>query len=140
MVYHRVHLWNGVSEISEDAYFIFYLGRVVVNGRVLLQYPMVGTSWVAFRRGALQKSLPVLEPLRFQAGAYLTALIIFVAEVTAVPEFLGEISPERDKPVPDKRRTNAVQPDRTLGESSRERRIQRSSWAMIICIYLMTCE
>jgi glycosyltransferase involved in cell wall biosynthesis len=90
MVYHRVHLWNGVSDISEDSYFIPVSGRVTKNRRALLQYPMAGTSCLAFRREALQELLPVPESLRFQADAYLTALVIFVAEVAAVPEFLGK--------------------------------------------------
>jgi len=90
MVYHRVHLWNGVSDISEDTYFISISGRVTEDRRAMLQYPMVGTSCLAFRHEALQELLPVPESLRFQADAYLTALIIFVAEVAAVPEFLGK--------------------------------------------------
>jgi glycosyltransferase involved in cell wall biosynthesis len=90
MVYHRVHLWNGISDVSEDTYFIPISGQVTENRRMLLQYPMVGTSCLAFRREALQKLLPVPESLRFQADAYLTALIIFVAEVVALPEFLGK--------------------------------------------------
>ena len=84
MVYHRTHLWNGSEDISEDGYFI------PESKRALLQYPMVGTSCLAFRREALPKLLPVLESLRFQADAYLTALIIFVAPVAAVTEFLGK--------------------------------------------------
>jgi glycosyltransferase involved in cell wall biosynthesis len=90
MVYHRVHLWNGISDISEDAYFIPISGRVTENRRALLRYPMASTSCLAFRREALQKLLPVPESLRFQADAYLTALVIFVAEVAALPEFLGK--------------------------------------------------
>jgi glycosyltransferase involved in cell wall biosynthesis len=90
MVYHRVHLWNGTGEISEDSYFIAVSGRVPESRRALLQYPMVGTSCLAFRREALSKLLPVPESLRFQADAYLTALVIFVAEVAAVPDFLGK--------------------------------------------------
>jgi glycosyltransferase involved in cell wall biosynthesis len=90
MVYHRVHLWSGASDISEDTYFIPVSGRVRESRRALLQYPMVGTSCLAFRREALAKLLPVPESLRFQADAYLTALVIFVAPVAAVPEFLGK--------------------------------------------------
>jgi glycosyltransferase involved in cell wall biosynthesis len=90
MVYHRVHLWNGATDISEDIYFISVSGRVTESRRALLQYPMVGTSCLAFRREALTKLLPVPESLRFQADAYLTALVIFVAPVAAVPEFLGK--------------------------------------------------
>jgi glycosyltransferase involved in cell wall biosynthesis len=90
MVYHRVHLWNGTGDISEDTYFIPISGRVPENRRALLQYPMAGTSCLAFRREALQQLLPVPESLRFQADAYLTALVIFVAPIAAVPEFLGK--------------------------------------------------
>jgi glycosyltransferase involved in cell wall biosynthesis len=90
MVYHRVHLWDGARDISEDTYFTAVSGRVTENKSALLRYPMVGTSCLAFRREALRKLVPVPESLRFQADAYLTALIIFVAEVAAVPEFLGK--------------------------------------------------
>jgi len=90
MVYHRVHLWSSTGDISEDPYFISVSGRVPEDRRAWLQYPMAGTSCLAFRREALQKLLPVPESLRFQADAYLTALVIFVAPVAAVPEFLGK--------------------------------------------------
>jgi glycosyltransferase involved in cell wall biosynthesis len=90
MVYHRVDLWNGETDVSEDPYFIAVSGRVVEDRRALLQYPMVGTSCLTFRREALQKLLPVPESLQFQADAYLTALVIFVAPVAAIAEFLGK--------------------------------------------------
>lgn len=90
MVYHRVHLWDGAADISEDPYFIAVSGRVTENRRLLLQYPMVGTSCLAFRREALKQLLPVPEALRLQADAYLTALVIFVAPVAAVTEFLAK--------------------------------------------------
>jgi glycosyltransferase involved in cell wall biosynthesis len=90
MVYHRVHLWKSGGELSEDSYFIPVSGNVAESRHALLQYPMVGTSCLAFRRNALKELLPVPEALRSQADAYLTALIIFVAPVAAVPEFLGK--------------------------------------------------
>jgi len=90
MVYHRVRLWDGVHDISEDTYFIPVSGRVPESRWALLQYPMVGTSSLTFRREAIRELRPVPESLRFQADAYLTGLIIFVAEVVAVPEFLGK--------------------------------------------------
>jgi glycosyltransferase involved in cell wall biosynthesis len=90
MVYHRVHLWKSTGELSEDSYFIPISGNVAESRRALLQYPMVGTSCLAFRRSALKELLPVPESLRSQADAYLTALIIFVASVVAVPEFLSK--------------------------------------------------
>ena len=90
MVYHRAHLWSGTENISEDGYFVPVSGNVTESRRALLQYPMVGTSCLAFRREALLQLLPVPESLRFQADAYLTALIIFVAPVAAVTEFLAK--------------------------------------------------
>ena len=89
MAYHRVHLWNGADGLSEDNYFIPISGRVPESRQKLLQYPMVGTSCLSFRREVLKQLLPVPEALRFQADAYLTALIIFLAPVAAIPEFLG---------------------------------------------------
>jgi glycosyltransferase involved in cell wall biosynthesis len=90
MVYHRVYLWKSTGELSEDSYFIPVSGDVVKSRRALLQYPMAGTSCLAFRRSALKELLPVPEALRSQADAFLTALIIFVAPVVAVPDFLGK--------------------------------------------------
>jgi len=90
MVYHRVRLWDGASDLGVDTYFIPVSGRVPENRSALLTYPMVGTSCLAFRRSVLQKLLPVPEALRSQADAYLVALIIFLAPVIAVTEFLGK--------------------------------------------------
>jgi glycosyltransferase involved in cell wall biosynthesis len=90
MAYHRVHMWDGIRNLSEDPCFVPVSGRVTEDRRALLQYPMMATSCLAFRREALRKVLPVPEALRFQADAYLTGLIIFVAPVAALPEYLGK--------------------------------------------------
>ncbi|MGC1483807.1 MAG: glycosyltransferase [Candidatus Acidiferrum sp.] len=90
MVYHRTHMWLGGKEVQVDSHFAEVSGRVPEDRVSLLSYPMVGTSCLAFRRSALTKLLPVPEELRTQADAYLTALIIFVAPVTALPEFLAK--------------------------------------------------
>jgi glycosyltransferase involved in cell wall biosynthesis len=90
MLYHKVYWWNGANEMTADRHFISVSGRVPESRSTLLQYPMAGTSCLAFRRAALEKLLPVPEALRSQADAFLTALIIFVAPVAAVNEFLGK--------------------------------------------------
>ncbi len=90
MTYHRVHWWDGLEGISADRHFVPIFGRVPENRRALLQYAMVGTSCLAFRRGTLKELLPVPEVLRSQADAYLTALVIFVAPVAAIKEYLGK--------------------------------------------------
>jgi len=51
---------------------------------------MASTSCLAFRRTMLRELLPVPEVLRSQADAFLTALIIFVAPVVAVTDYLGK--------------------------------------------------
>lgn len=90
MVYHRTYLWRGGEQTEADGYFMEVSGRVPENRVSLLRYPMVGTSCLAFRRSASHSLLPVPEALRSQADAYLTALIIFVAPVVALPEFLAK--------------------------------------------------
>jgi glycosyltransferase involved in cell wall biosynthesis len=90
MVYHRLYWWDGANDLAADRYFIAVSGRVPESRQALLQYPMASTSCLAFRRAALEKLLPIPEALRSQADAYLTALIIFLAPVTAVTDYLGK--------------------------------------------------
>ncbi len=89
MVYHRLYWWDGVNESVADRYFIAVSGHVPESRRSLLQYPMASTSCLAFRRRTLEKLLPVPEALRSQADAFLTALVIFIAPVAAVPDYLA---------------------------------------------------
>ena len=90
MVYHRTYLWKGNDETSPDTNFARVDGYVPGSRATLLQYPMISTSCLAFRQKALRALLPVPESLRSQADAYLTALVVFVAPVVAVPEFLAK--------------------------------------------------
>jgi glycosyltransferase involved in cell wall biosynthesis len=90
MVYHRTYMWRGGEEVQADSHFCEVSGRIPESRVSLLSYPMVATSCLAFRRSALNKLLPVPEVLRSQADAYLTALVIFVAPIAALPEFLAK--------------------------------------------------
>src|SRR6266568_294741 len=90
MAYHRLYWWDGTNETEADRYFISVSGRVPESRSALLQYPMASTSCLAFRRTALEKLLPVPETLRSQADAFLTALVIFVAPIVAVEDYLGK--------------------------------------------------
>ena len=90
MVYHRLYWWDGANQAEADRYFIPISGRVPESRSALLQYPMASTSCLAFRRAALDKLLPVPEALRSQADAFLTALVIFIAPVVALNEYLGK--------------------------------------------------
>ena len=89
MAYHRLYWWDGANETQADRYFIAVSGRVPENRSALLQYPMASTSCLAFRRTALEKLPPVPETLRSRADAFLTALVIFVAPIVAVNDYLG---------------------------------------------------
>jgi glycosyltransferase involved in cell wall biosynthesis len=90
MVYHRSHMWRGGQEVQVDSHFSEVSGHIPENRVSLLSYPMVATSCLAFRRSTLNRLLPIPEALRSQADAYLTALVIFVAPVVALPEFLAK--------------------------------------------------
>jgi glycosyltransferase involved in cell wall biosynthesis len=89
MVYHRAYLWRAGEQDVNDSIFAEVSGRVPASRISLLRYPMVSTSCLAFRRNALNRLVPIPEGLRSQADAYLTALIIFVAPVAALPEILA---------------------------------------------------
>ena len=90
MVYHRVYRWRDANDTSPDSDFIPVSGRVPDSRSDLLKYPMSGASSLVFRRETLQELLPIPEGLRTQADAYLTALVIFVAPVVALPECLAK--------------------------------------------------
>src|SRR5260370_41320919 len=65
-------------------------GRVVANRGGMSEHGMGVAARLAFRGGALKELLPVPEVLRTQADAYLSALVIFVAPIIAIPEYLGK--------------------------------------------------
>lgn len=90
MAYHPLYWWDGTNEIQADRYFIAVSGCVPESHAALLQYPMASTSCLAFRRPALEKLLPIPEVLHSQADAYLTALIIFIAPILALEDYLGK--------------------------------------------------
>jgi glycosyltransferase involved in cell wall biosynthesis len=89
MIYHRAFLWRDGEQDANDTIFADVSGRVPASRSSLLRYPMVSTSCLAFRRSVLNRLIPIPERLRSQADAYLTALIIFVTPVAALPEFLA---------------------------------------------------
>src|SRR5215467_7562443 len=90
MIYHQLFWWDGANSAGPDRHFIAVSGHVPDSRRALLQYPIASSSCLAFRRAALEELPPVPETLRSQADAYLTALIIFLAPVVAVSEYLGK--------------------------------------------------
>jgi len=90
MAYHRLFWCDGANAAEADRYFIPVSGCVPESRGALLQYPMASTSCLTFRRRVLEKLLPVPETLRSQADAFLTALVIFIAPIVAVENYLGK--------------------------------------------------
>jgi glycosyltransferase involved in cell wall biosynthesis len=90
MIYHRLYWWDGANENQADRCFIPISGRVPESRGALLQCPIASTSCLAFQHRALEKLLPVPEALRSQADAFLAALIIFIAPIIAVENYLGK--------------------------------------------------
>lgn len=89
LVYHPGRYWDGKNDLGPDNCFVPVSGIVPRSRSALLQYPMIGTSCLAFRRSILEKLLPIPEVLRSQADAFLTALVIFLAPVAALDEPLA---------------------------------------------------
>lgn len=129
MVYHRTHMWRGGEEVQVDSHFSEVSGRVPESCVSLLRYSMVATSCLAFRRSALNKLLPVPEALRSQADAYLTALIIFVAPVTALPEFLAKYRLHAEN-------LFHISGDKPAGDRIKHRLAMRAVLSSEICVWL----
>lgn len=86
LVYHPFLEWDEKSGLCQKGFFSAVSGNVLKSRAALLSYGMSGTG--TFRRNALKALLPIPTDLRSQADAYLTALVVFVAPVVALPEHL----------------------------------------------------
>lgn len=89
MVYHGLRQLNSREGRIWDARAAEVSGFLPAKTRDLLRYTWFPTSFLAFRRSALDLVLPIPESLTIQADAHLSALIVFVAPIVALPEFLA---------------------------------------------------
>ncbi|HEY2820542.1 MAG TPA: glycosyltransferase [Candidatus Acidoferrum sp.] len=89
MVYHGLRQLNSREGRIWDARAAEISGFLPAKTRDLLRYTWFPTSFLAFRRSALDLVLPIPESLTIQADAHLSALIVFVAPIVALPEFLA---------------------------------------------------
>lgn len=89
MVYH------GLRQLDSREGRVWHAQPAEVSGflpaktRDLMRYTWFPTSFLAFRRSALDLLLPIPESLTIQADAHLSSLIVFVAPVVAIPDFLA---------------------------------------------------
>ena len=89
MVYHAYCEWIASKGIFREAKLPLVSGFLPANHDELLKYVLYPTSFLAFRRSAIDLLLPIPEELTIQADAFLSALVIFVAPVVAVTDRLA---------------------------------------------------
>jgi glycosyltransferase involved in cell wall biosynthesis len=89
MVYHKVREFHSQRGVFKDGGLPLLSGFLPSNPKDLLSYVLYPTSFLAFRRSALQPLLPIPEKLTTQADAHLSGLIVFLAPVVGVPECLA---------------------------------------------------
>ena len=88
-VYHPLRRMKTETGEWQDGPFDAIAGDVPSDIRKLLRYTATQTSGMAFRRRLASQLLPLNEAIKIDADAVLSALIIFLAPVAAVPEQLG---------------------------------------------------
>jgi len=89
MVYHKVREFHSQRGVFKDGGLPLLSGFLPSNPKDLLSYVLYPTSFLAFRRSALQPLLPIPEKLTIQADAHLSGLIVFLAPIVGVPECLA---------------------------------------------------
>src|SRR5258708_29413619 len=89
MGHHMFRQLNSCDGIFQDGGLPLLSGFLPANTKELLSYVLYPTSFLAFRRSALDLLLPIPESLTIQADAHLSALIVFVAPIVALPDFLA---------------------------------------------------
>jgi len=89
LVYHqRTELSSETGAFSEGD-FAQCSGFLPDDLKGLLEYRVLPTSSLAFSREVLERMMPMPEWIRLQADAYLEALVVFLAPVSAVGEVLS---------------------------------------------------
>jgi glycosyltransferase involved in cell wall biosynthesis len=89
MVYHGFRQLNSTSGHFRDGGLPLVSGFLPASPKDLLRYVLYPTSFLAFRRSAIDLLLPIPERLTIQADAHLSGLVVFVAPVVSVPDRLA---------------------------------------------------
>jgi glycosyltransferase involved in cell wall biosynthesis len=89
MVYHKVREFDSQRGVFKDGGLPLLSGFLPSSAKDLLSYVLYPTSFLAFRRNALQLLLPIPERLTIQADAYLSGLIVFLAPIVGLHECLA---------------------------------------------------
>jgi glycosyltransferase involved in cell wall biosynthesis len=86
MVYHSYCEWIASEKRFRDGRLPLVSGFLPADPDELLKYVLYPTSFLSFRRSAIDLLLPIPEELTIQADAFLSGLVIFVAPVIAIPD------------------------------------------------------
>jgi len=89
MVYHQLRYRYEKEGRVEDGAGPLISGFLPANMADLLRYECFPTSFLAFRRSVLKVLLPIPEELTIMADAYLSRLVLFLAPIVSLPEFLA---------------------------------------------------
>ncbi len=89
MVYHKIRQLNSDQGVFQEGGLPLLSGFLPSNPKQLLSYVLYPTSFLAFRRSALELLLPIPKALTIQADAHLSGLIIFLAPIVGIPESLA---------------------------------------------------
>jgi len=87
MVYHNFfYRRDGSPEQLPDDRLAGVSGFLPDNRKTLLGYDLYPTATLAFRRGVLQRLLPIPQSLVVQADAHLSACVVFVAPIVYIDQ------------------------------------------------------
>jgi glycosyltransferase involved in cell wall biosynthesis len=89
MVYHEIREFHSQRGVFRDGGLPLLSGFLPSNAKNLLSYVLYPTSFLAFRRNALEPLLPIPEDLTIQADSHLSGLVIFLAPIIAIPDCLA---------------------------------------------------
>ena len=89
MVYHGFRQLESASGALREGGLPLISGFLPANSKDLLSYVLYPTSFLAFRRSAIELLLPIPQRLTIQADAHLSGLVVFVAPIVAIEDPLA---------------------------------------------------
>src|SRR5262249_24310072 len=89
MVYHSYREFHTSGADFRESGLPVFSGFLPASTRNLLSYVLFPTSFLAFRRSALQLLMPIPGDLVIQADSHLSGLMIFAAPICGVADGLG---------------------------------------------------
>ncbi len=89
LVYHRRKELNSATGEFTEGNFAQCSGYLPDSLKQMLEYRVLPTSSLSFRRNILSRIMPIPDWIKLQADAYMALLAVFVAPVYSVPDILS---------------------------------------------------